>query len=322
MFKRIVSILLFLCVLVSLLFFIASAIKIDAWVAELDHRSEAINQKRIVLIAQELNTPYWKLLEQGAREQADTYDYLLQYVGPLRHDPAQQRRLLHKALSAKPDAIITQGLIGQEELFTSAKELGIPVITIDTDAPSSERIAYIGTDNKLAGEQLASLLLSQLPHNNTNIGVIMGSSAENQTERLDSFQRALSEAPSFHVVDVRLSNISRVQAAQATIDMLEKRPDIDVIVGLSGLDAVGIVDGLDALNNQHVSVFGFDNLLHTETLIAEGRMLGSIVQQPVEIGKQAIDTLHSYYEKVPFAEHMHIATTVLTAKEVEADHED
>jgi len=314
--RRTISIILSAAVLVSLYFFITSAIKINTAVLELNHRStSAIAAKRIILIAQELNTPYWKLLQQGAAEQAEAYGYLLQYIGPQRHNIEEQTRLLEKAIATKPDAIITQGLDGQEVLFELAQEQGISMITVDTDVVSSNRIAYVGTDNVLAGEQMAELMLSQLNTESARIGVVIGSYAHNQSERLKAFQLTLAKHPHIELVDIRISNISKLQAAEMTIDMLNEHPDINVFVGLSGLDAVGIVDGLNAVDKQQIAVFGFDNLLNTEALIHEGRIMGSIVQQPEWIGKQAIDVLHSYIEGQPYSEQTYISTIVLTAKQ-------
>jgi len=314
--RRIISIVLSVAVLASLFFFITSAIKINSAVSELNNRLTSTEAtKRIILIAQELDTPYWQLLKQGALEQAEAYGYLLQYIGPQRHDLEEQKRLLEKAIAAKPDAIITQGLDGHEALFELAQERGISIITVDTDIASSSRIAYVGTDNRLAGKQLAELMMSKLNQESAQVGVIIGSFAHNQSERLTALQHALAEFPHIELVDIRTSNISRLKAAKMTVDMMDEYPHINVFVGLSGLDAIGIIDGLDAADKQHIPVFGFDNLLNTEELIHEGRIVGSIVQQPKTIGQQAIYELHLYLEGERYAEQTYIPTMVLTAEQ-------
>lgn len=314
--RRFISILLSIIVLTSLYFFIDSAINIHSTVAELNDRSTAEHAaKRVILIAQELDTPYWKLLKEGAAEQAKSYGYMLQYVGPQRHDPDEQTRLLQKAIAAKPDAIITQGLQGQEALFELAQDSGIAMIAIDTDVETSSRIAYVGTDNELAGKQLAQLMLSKIKQKELHVGVIIGSYAHNQSERLAAFQNALADQQHIELVEVRTSNISRLQAAEMTVDLLQQYPHINVFVGLSGLDAIGIVDGLDAAGHKDIAVFGFDNLLNTESLIQQGRIVGSIVQQPDIIGQQAIEVLHHSMEGMPYAEQNFISTYVLTAEQ-------
>merc|ERR1712166_510395 len=44
-------------------------------------------------------------------------------------------------------------------LTVMAKNANIPIITFDSDAPLSKRIAYIGTDNRQLGNELANTLL-------------------------------------------------------------------------------------------------------------------------------------------------------------------
>jgi len=314
MVKRIVSVLLSLAVIISFMLFIKSVLTINSSLQELEQNNLATQQqKRIILIAQELDTPYWKLLEQGARHQAEQYQYLLQYVGPIRYNAQEQQRLLQKAIASQPQGIIVQGLDIHEDLIAEAQHKNIPVITVDIDAPNSSRIAYVGTDNNAAGVQLAQLVMQRIGLE-AKVGIIIGSEeAENQLTRLQAFQAALTTSPLVQIVDKRSSNISRLQAGKMTVEMLEQQPDINVIVGLSGLDAVGIVDGLDALQRDNVLVFGFDNLSNTEVFIEQGRIAGSIVQQPYIIGKQAIETLYSYYNGYPYEEQIFIPTTVLSS---------
>src|SRR5690606_22695904 len=157
----------------------------------------------------------------------------------------EQQRLLQKAIAASPDGIIVQGISIHEELIAEAQRKNIPVVTVDIDAPNSSRLAYVGTDNAAAGEQLAQLVMRHI-HTDVKVGIIIGSEeADNQLARLQAFQAAMSPSPLVQIVDKRSSNISRLQAARMTVEMLEQQPDINVLVGLSGLDAVGIIDGLD-----------------------------------------------------------------------------
>src|SRR5689334_15660992 len=50
----------------------------------------------VVLIAQEIDNPYWRTIEEGAREASQKYGMNLEYTGPIRINPAEQIRLLEK----------------------------------------------------------------------------------------------------------------------------------------------------------------------------------------------------------------------------------
>ncbi|MEC2346439.1 substrate-binding domain-containing protein, partial [Paenibacillus barengoltzii] len=115
----------------------------------------------IVLIEQERYHPYWEMVEKGAAEAAEKYGIDIEFTGPVRNNMEEQLNLLEKAIAARVDAIIVQGL--NEERFTpvinKAVRRGIPVVTIDTDAPNSQRLTYVGTDNLAAGERLGRLVV-------------------------------------------------------------------------------------------------------------------------------------------------------------------
>ena len=105
--------------------------------------------KHIVLIAQEIDNPFWRTVKLGAEEAAAQLGMKIDYMGPIRINPAEQMNLLEKSIAAKPDAILVQGIKEQryDLLISKAIDQGIPVITIDADEPASRRLAYVGTDN-------------------------------------------------------------------------------------------------------------------------------------------------------------------------------
>ncbi|MDR6883308.1 substrate-binding domain-containing protein [Bacillus sp. 3255] len=254
--------------------------------------------KRVILIAQERDNPFWRTVEQGARETAAQLGMQVDYMGPIRINPAEQANLLEKSIAAKPDAVLLQGIKepAYEELINKAAEAGIPVITVDADAPGSRRLAYIGTDNREAGQRMGELV-SQEAVGKGRIGVMIGSErADNQLQRLEGFRSLLADRRGFEIVDVRSSNISRLQAARQTEAMLQANPGIQTMVGFSSLDASGIVEGLKAANRNDIRVFGFDDLEETRKGIDQGTIKAVVVQHPREIGAKSVYWLNEFYQ--------------------------
>ena len=52
---------------------------------------------------------------------------------------------------------------------------GIPVVTLVTDLPQSERIGYVGMDNRTAGQAAAYLMSRWLPTEAQDVAVVIGS---------------------------------------------------------------------------------------------------------------------------------------------------
>ncbi|MCJ8012946.1 substrate-binding domain-containing protein [Paenibacillus sp. KQZ6P-2] len=300
--------------------FFDSTTKVDDLVQRMEHdKTSASPAKHIVLIAQELDNPFWREMEQGADQAADKLGMKIDYMGPIRIDPSEQMRLLEKSIAAKPDAILVQGIGNPEydQLIGKAVDQGIPVLTVDADEPGSRRLAYVGTDNRKAGEQLGELVVKNEARNG-QIGVIIGSEADNQRLRLEGFRSVISAAPGFQIIDVRSSNISRIGAAEQAEAMLKQHPDISTIVGFSALDAAGIVEGVTAAGQEDVSVYGFDDLEVTRKGISEGDIKASVVQQPGEIGAKAVYLLDQWFKGEKLSTPYFIPTNIMDGEHMQA----
>jgi ribose transport system substrate-binding protein len=71
-------------------------------------------------------------------------------------------------------------------VISSATQKHIPVVTFDSDAPNSNRLAYIGTNNLAGGREAGKAFKSHLPKG--KIAVITGHlAAINHTERVKGF---------------------------------------------------------------------------------------------------------------------------------------
>jgi ribose transport system substrate-binding protein len=266
-------------------------------------RSQANLRHHVVMISQELDNPFWRTVGQAAEEAAKEYNMELEYTGPFRLNPAEQTKLLDKAIASKVDGIFAQGVNGQDytNLINKAMERGIPVITVDTDAPESKRLTYVGTDNLSSGGKLGEIVTqsaAKLGIQPVNIGIIIGSlEAPNQQLRLEGFENVVKTAPGFHIAGVAVSNISRIQATQAAEQLLRQHPEINVMVGTSALDGVGILQAVKTLNlQQKVRIYAFDDLDETKQAIARGEIEATVIQRPSEMGREAVRQLHMYFE--------------------------
>lgn len=140
--------------------FLANTLIIDRLVHQMEPGKPANNSlKHLILISQELDNPYWRSVEQGAKEAVDKLGMELEYRGPVRNNLLEQMKIIEKSIAAKPDALIVQGINDPQfnVWISKAKAQGIAVITVDTDVPESRRLAYVGTDNIEAGKRIGEL---------------------------------------------------------------------------------------------------------------------------------------------------------------------
>lgn len=246
------------------------------------------------LIAEEADNEYWRMIEQGARKFADEHHIYLEYVAPQKADDDQLLKLLDRMLSMKVDGIITQGIEGKRFVNLALKGLDrrIPMITIDTDVKSSARKAYVGTDNFHAGQLAAQTIINHTT-GEQYVGIVTGRLvAVNQQERIAGFKEAVESEERIHIVDIKESNITQIGAAQATYSLLKEYPEINVLIGMSALDGIGIVEGLQEIApHKNVYITAFDILPETLSLMDKGKIDTVISQYPKEMGYKAMEVM-------------------------------
>lgn len=295
---NLIILILFILFASLLLSFLISVLHIRELVKPLSLHVKGVDDPlRIVLISQELDNPYWRSIEQGARDASQQYEMDLDYMGPFRINPEEQIKLLEKSLTKKVDAILIQGIDDPQyrTIITEASALGIPIITLDTDEPQSQRLYYVGTDNFQAGKRMGELVL-QASSGQGSIGVLLGEElAYNQQLRLDGFRSVIARYPELKIIDVRSSHISRLLAAKQTEEILLGHPETKYLVGFSALDGLGMLDAKKRIQSEQLQIFAFDDLEETLDGIRSKQITSTIVQQPYTMGYVAISILNDYF---------------------------
>ncbi|WP_028611264.1 substrate-binding domain-containing protein [Paenibacillus harenae] len=309
--------LLFACFLLSFLF---STVRIRALIQPIFEVNESMEAARhVVFIAQELDNPYWRSIEAGARDASRKYGFLLDYEGPYRINPEEQIKLLEKAIASKVDAVLLQGLNDPRyrSVIDTTVSQGIPVITVDTDEPGSKRLTYVGTDNYEAGKRMGELVAEASSGQGVIAALIGNEASPNQQLRLNGFREVIGRYPGLAVAQVRSSNISRLQAASETEDILSKYPKVGYLVGFSALDGIGMLEAAERTSSGQLRIFAFDDLEETLTGIREGKIMASIVQQPYEIGREAIVQLDAHFQGKKLPKQLYTPANVLNRRTVD-----
>jgi ribose transport system substrate-binding protein len=299
--KWAISLTLLLGVFVYLLgYFAYSFYTIQGIVKDIEDIGDDSNKpKHIVLISQELDNPFWRTVEKGARDATKKLNMQMEYIGPFRLNVEEQTKLLDKYIAAKVDGILIQGVQGEQyrKLINKAIDQNIPVVTVDTDVPDSKRVSHVGTDHYDAGRQLGELLIQSYGAEG-NIGIILGSKDTiDQKLRIEGFRSVIDLYPNLKIIAMDVSNHSRIGATQAAETMLTNHKDLDFIIGFSSLDGLGIMQAVHGTKYQNnVKIFGFDDLPEIRQALAKQEIEASIMQMSYIMGQKAVQALHQYIE--------------------------
>src|ERR1700733_28136 len=97
------------------------------------------------LVATSIKHAYWQSAWAGFSKAADQYGVSVDMRGPDGFDPQDEVTEFRQAVALKPAGILVS--VANEKLMQpeidNAIAAGIPVITIDSDAPSSHRLYFI-----------------------------------------------------------------------------------------------------------------------------------------------------------------------------------
>ncbi|UOQ84110.1 sugar-binding protein [Gracilibacillus salinarum] len=296
----------------SLYFFIQSQ-RMEDKIEKETSPEQSLPAYQFALIGEELDHDYWRLVGQGAKDVEQNYDVSVAYEGPRRSNPDEQLKLLDIAIKSKVDGIIVQAL--NEDflpVINQAMENGIPVITIDTDAPNSDRLAYVGTDNYEAGKLAGETLVKDLDSNAT-VGIVTGSfdNAHHQL-RVEGFKEAIAQALGVKVVAIEESNITRVVAEEKAYNMLKEHPDIDALYGTSALDGIGMVEAATSLGvEESIYMLAFDTLPENIELLKQGKIDVLIGQKPYEMGSRSVELMMKLMEGEAIDDVYHTDTSVV-----------
>src|ERR1700758_3377397 len=155
------------------------------------------------LISNNLALPYWQTAVAGFQRAAALYGVKAVVAGPNNYDAQAELEALQKAEAAKPNGI----LISVADVGTLQPEIdkaigaGIPVITIDSDAPNSHRLFFIGTNNRQAGHLGGQRVVDKLGGKG-NVVFFTMPGQPNLDERLSGYEEIFASHPGIKTVEI------------------------------------------------------------------------------------------------------------------------
>lgn len=271
---------------------------------------------------------FWKLAEAGVNAaQAELPDYDLQFRYPAQGTAALQNALMDDLVAAGIDAIMISSVDPKTSIDAFNRIAGqVPLFTTDSDAPDSDRIAYIGSSNTAAGVQAGEIALEALPDGGKCMGFVGFLGADNAVERIAGFRQAV-EGSSIELVDVRGDDVDFARARSNVDDVLAANPEITCMVGFYSYNPPKIFEALEAAGKLgEITVIAFDEDPITLGAVRDGHFAGTVVQDPYAWGYEGMKLMAAYLEgdhsMVPEDGLIIVPTKVITAENVDAFQEE
>jgi ribose transport system substrate-binding protein len=192
-----------------------------------------------VMVSNVAAHPYWLDAQYGGRDAAAELGVTWTYVGPADFNTPEQVTTLEQIIARNPAGIIVAAL--EPDALTPAidraVEAGIPVVTVDTDAPNSKRMTYLGTDNYQAGRVLGDRIGVVL-NGEGEVGIATVPGQFNLEERIRGLNDVLAaKYPNIQVVATVDDKNDDSATADAVVAMLQAHPEIDLVTSMNAVGA-------------------------------------------------------------------------------------
>jgi ribose transport system substrate-binding protein len=262
---------------------------------------ESYHQKeeRYVLVTTNVNLPYWQEAEAGAQDAAKWLGVKVEFTGPEKFSPEDELAAFQKVVGEKPSGIMLSA--ARVDLFKdaidSAISQGIPVICIDSDAPSSKRVLFVGTDNFRAGME-SGKRMGDLLKGQGRVVIVSIPGQFNLDERVRGVNEALRKYPGIKVAQT-IDDKGDPRSANDQISALMAKTAKEKIDGIICLEASGGSGAAEALHRLDqtgkVPIVAFDKDPETLDFVEKGVIAATIAQKPYVMsyyGMKFLDDLH------------------------------
>lgn len=254
------------------------------------------------LIAANMNLPYWKTAITGFNAAAARYKVTAKIAGPDNYDPQAELQELNRAVAAKPAGILIS--VAEEALLKpgidAAVGAGVPVITFDSDAPTSRRLFFIGTNNLAAGH-LGGERVAEKIGGRGNVVFFSMPGQPNLDDRLKGFKDVFSRYPDIKIMDVVDIKGDARNAFDNTQQYLTQT-GIARVAAFVCLEASSGKVVADAVRRQKVTdrtVLAWDVQQETLTEIKDGTIEATISQKPYTMGFVGLKELDEIFHNKP-----------------------
>jgi ribose transport system substrate-binding protein len=208
-----------------------------------------------------------------------------------------QKATFEQAVAANADGIAVSPIEADAfaPVIDSAIDKGIPVITFDSDAAKSKRLAYIGTNNYEAGKKAGEAAVKLLPQGGKFVAFVGNMSAQNARDRYQGFVDATKDHHIEMLQEPFQDKADKTGAAIRNVnDAITKYGDkINGFLGIWSYNGPAIVKAVQQAGIRNkVKIVCFDGDPETLKNLQTKMIDATVVQKPYEFGRLSTKLLY------------------------------
>ena len=239
--------------------------------------------------------PFWKLPLTGIEKSQrfiKHYGLSTQFYYFNIFDKNDYSRILVKALTKQPDAILTAPVYREESVafLQTAVQNKIPVFTINTEINHEDTLCYIGQNSFQCGLLAGRLINSNKKGKLKILALTLGHESKNAAHIAEKIRGLQSYSDQNNlantIIDAAIENFSDPQTLyQESIKLLASNKDLEGIL-FTNSRAYHFINQIDFNSNllKPATIVGFDLIPQNIDLLINGKIDFLINQDPVKQG--------------------------------------
>ena len=274
----------------------------------------------IALVTKAMDSEFWLVMADGAKAAAAARPGVkLSIVAPDREINIDQQVTILEDQTRKGVKALVVSPAGSAQILSAleqATQRGVPVILVDTDAPFDKKVTYIGTNNRRGGQLAAKGLAEAIGSAHAEVALISGVPGnESQDERAMGFIDAVaSEYPNLKLVAQQPGNSERALGLTVMENILTAHPNVKGVFATNDQMALGAMEALEARGLRgKVKIVGFDATKEAVQATVDGRLAGSVAQNPFLMGQRGVEAALAALDGKPVEKRIDTGTELVTA---------
>ncbi len=283
--------------------------------------AEAANAQTVALVTINQQALFFNQINDGAKQAADKAGAKL-VIFNANNVAAAQNSAIEDYIAQKVDGIVLVAIDvnGVKPAVTAAKNAGIPVVAIDARIPDGDNAAFIGVDNKGAGEEIGKYFAEYAKTKmggSAKVGIVGALNSFIQNQRLDGFKAGAAASGVKFLDTVDGQNIQDV-ALTAAENLMTANPDMNAIYATGEPQLVGAISAVTSQQRtDKVKVFGWDLTAQAIKGIDEGWIVAVVQQDPFQEGVAGVETVLKIKKGEKVNSSIDIPITIVTRENVD-----
>jgi len=243
------------------------------------------------------SSDFWNIAAKGVSKAEKDLGIKAEVFRPMKTEVSEQQRIIEDLMVQNFDGLAICA-INPDAMTPLLDRVAakMPVVVHDSDAPKSQRKAFVGTDNVAAGKLAGQAAIDALKAANISkgkIAIFVGRiDMQNSIDRKRGIDETLGKQPGIEILPVFLDGADRNKAKKNVEDALARYPDLVMVIGLWSYNGPAMVDAVKASTRKTKPlIVAFDEEEEVLKAVQDGTIFATIVQRPFQFGYQSMKAL-------------------------------